>query len=138
MEPGEASSVEVRLLGPVRVLRAGAEVDLPRSRKTRALLALLALAREPLSRARLCDLLWEGPSDPRAELRWCLSKLRAVVDEPGRRRIDADPSVIAFDRSGVLVDGALLDELAAEEWARRARRGCASSTRGCAATSSTE
>ncbi|MFO0693838.1 MAG: hypothetical protein U0230_09815 [Polyangiales bacterium] len=114
MEPGEASSVEVRLLGPVRVLRAGAEVDLPRSRKTRALLALLALAREPLSRARLCDLLWEGPSDPRAELRWCLSKLRAVVDEPGRRRIDADPSVIAFDRSGVLVDGALLDELAAE------------------------
>src|SRR5688572_20311557 len=77
----------VRVLGPVSVTRSGVAVSLPRSRKVRALLAYLALAHAPLSRSRLCDLLWDVPNDPRGELRWCLSKLRGVLDEEGRRRV---------------------------------------------------
>ncbi len=61
---------------------------LPPSRKLRALLAYLALAREPVSRSQLCELLWDAPSDPRGELRWCLSKLRRLLDSPGRQPRD--------------------------------------------------
>ena len=42
-----------------------------------------------MSRSQLCELLWDVPNDPRGELRWCLSKIRSIVDEPGRRRVDA-------------------------------------------------
>ena len=34
-------------------------------------------------RERLCALLWEGPDDPRAQLRWSLSKLRPLLDIDG-------------------------------------------------------
>ncbi len=59
----------------------GRLAKLPPSKKTRALLSYLVASRQPQLRARLCDLLWEGPDDPRAGLRWSLSKLRAVFDE---------------------------------------------------------
>src|SRR5690348_6314134 len=84
-----AHGLQVRLVGPVSVLRDGAPVALPRSRKVLALLAFLTLDPSPQSRSRLCDLLWDAPNDPRAELRWCLSKLRSVVDGPDRRRVIA-------------------------------------------------
>ncbi|MGO4816436.1 hypothetical protein AB4156_43790, partial [Cupriavidus sp. 2MCAB6] len=65
--------LELRLLGPLKLLRAGAAETLPPSRKVRALLAYLALASRPVPRERLCSLLWQVPDDPRGELRWCLS-----------------------------------------------------------------
>ncbi len=68
--------LQVRLLGRMAVLRDGDEVPLPASRKVRALLAHLACTPAGISRTRLCELLWDGPDDPRGELRWCLSKLR--------------------------------------------------------------
>jgi DNA-binding SARP family transcriptional activator len=49
------TGVEIRVLGPVSIRRDGAEIELPRSRKVRALLAFLALGR-PVARSRLCDL----------------------------------------------------------------------------------
>src|SRR4051812_21344567 len=67
----------IRLLGELD-LGDGAK-RLPPSRRTRALLAYLAVERRPHSRQRLCDLLWSGPNDPRAALRWSLSKVRAVL-----------------------------------------------------------
>ena len=76
-------SAQIRVLGPVSVSRDGVPVPLPRSRKVRALLAFLALGLGPVSRSRLCDLLWDVPNDPRGELRWCLSKLRGVLDDAG-------------------------------------------------------
>jgi len=85
-----ASALDIRLLGPVRVLRDGIERPLPRSRKVRALLALLALEPGPVARSRLCDLLWDVPNDPRGELRWCLSKLRGVLDDEDHPRIVAN------------------------------------------------
>src|SRR5580700_8249193 len=84
---GTAASLRIQLLGPFSVRRDGAPVPLPRSRKVRALLAFLALGGASYSRSRLCALLWDVPNDPRGELRWCLSKLRALLDDPGRRRV---------------------------------------------------
>lgn len=81
---------QINLLGELAVLRHGQPVSLPASRKTRALLAFLVLTARPHRRDRLCELFWEVPDDPRASLRWSLSKLRAVVDDPDRPRIVAD------------------------------------------------
>src|SRR5882724_10824742 len=102
---GEAAGLSVRLLGSLTIARNGAPVALPASRKLRALFAYLALAPHPVGRSKLCELLWDVPNDPRGELRWCLSKLRAVLDEPDRRRIETSGDTIALDLSDVFVDG---------------------------------
>lgn len=81
---------ELQLIGPLAVRRDGAPRALPPSRKTRALLAFLAISGKPERRERLCDLFWDTPDDPRGQLRWSLSKLRAVVDDPGAPRLHAD------------------------------------------------
>ncbi|HVU02534.1 MAG TPA: BTAD domain-containing putative transcriptional regulator, partial [Polyangiaceae bacterium] len=106
-------ALEIRVLGPIAVSRAGATVPLPRSRKVRALLAYLALSRSPVSRSRLCDLLWDVPNDPRGELRWCLSKLRGVLDDADRRRVvTRDGDQIALDLSDCRVDAREIEALA--------------------------
>ena len=105
-------SVEIHVLGPLRITRGGRDVALPRSRKVRVLLAVLALERAPVSRSRLCDLLWDAPNDPRGELRWCLSKLRGVLDEEGRERVVTHgQSTVALDLSDCVVDAIEIDRL---------------------------
>jgi DNA-binding SARP family transcriptional activator/TolB-like protein len=94
----------VRLLGPLTIIRDGVAVELPASRKSRALLAYLALSPGAVARGRLCDLLWDAPNDPRGELRWCLSKLRNVLDEPQRPRVRASDDRVALDLDGCPVD----------------------------------
>src|SRR5688572_23429728 len=97
-------TLEVRVLGPVSLLRDGVALALPRSRKVRALLAYLVLNPSPVSRSRLCDLMWDAPNDPRGELRWCLSKLRAVLDDEDRRRVVTEHDTVALDLAGCRVD----------------------------------
>jgi DNA-binding SARP family transcriptional activator len=96
--------LSVRLLGQLTIARDGVPVTLPSSRKLRALLAYLALAPHPVSRSRLCELLWDVPNDPRGELRWCLSKLRAALDEPALRRIETEGDTVALRLGGANVD----------------------------------
>jgi DNA-binding SARP family transcriptional activator len=84
--------------------RHGVTLALPASRKTRALLAYLALARHAVARSQLCELLWEIPNDPRGELRWCLSKIRGLVDEPDRRRVSAQADIVKLDLADCFVD----------------------------------
>src|SRR5262249_41007893 len=84
-------------------------LTLPASRKLRALLAYLALAPRPVSRGHLCELLWDVPNDPRGELRWCLSKLRGALDDPGRRRIVTDGDAVALDLTDCDVDARAID-----------------------------
>ena len=60
---GCKAGLAVRLFGPLAVVRDGATVELPQSRKLRALLAYLALAPHPVGRSRLCELLWDVPND---------------------------------------------------------------------------
>jgi len=86
------------------VLRGGDPVPLPASRKTRALLAYLVVTGRPHRRERLCNLLWDVVDDPRAALRWCLSKIRPVVDDPERSRIEANREAVAFRAEGAAVD----------------------------------
>ena len=99
-----ARPLQLRLLGPLAVRRDGAEAALPASRKARALVGYLAMATRPASRSQLCELLWDVPSDPRGELRWCLSKLRGVLDEPGRRRVVAQGEAVSLDLGDCFVD----------------------------------
>ena len=102
---GAASGgLAVRLLGPMAVHKSGAALPLPSSRKVRALLAYLAMAPQPVPRSRLCELLWDVPNDPRGELRWCLSKLRRLVDTPSRRRVETTGETIRLDLTDCFVD----------------------------------
>jgi DNA-binding SARP family transcriptional activator len=99
-----ARPLHVRMLGPLTISRDGAPLAFPASRKVRALFAYLALAPHAVPRSQLCELLWDVPNDPRGELRWSLSKLRSVVDEPGRRRVEASADAVRLDLSDCFVD----------------------------------
>ncbi len=104
--------LELNFLGDVEVVRGGEVLPLPPSKKTRALLAYLALNQRPFRREHLCELLWEIPDDPRGSLRWSLSKLRRLVDDDDRPRIIADRATVGFDSTDAVIDVAALCRLA--------------------------
>ena len=108
------TKLQIQVLGELRVSVDGETAALPASRKTRALLAYLAITARPHRRDRLCELLWEVPDDPRAALRWSLSKLRPIVNRAARPRIVADRERVELDTSDVSLDtleiGARLEE----------------------------
>lgn len=94
----------VLLLGPLQVMRNGTQLPLPPSRKARALLAYLAMAPRPTGREHLCELFWDVADDPRSELRWCLSKLRPLVDTSTTARLVADRESVRIDTNSLDVD----------------------------------
>jgi adenylate cyclase len=100
----EPAGLALRLLGEIELVRGGERLPLPASRKARALLAYLAVTGRPHRRERLIALLWDIPDDPRGALRSSLSKLRAIINEPGRQRIVADRDSVRFEGSDVEVD----------------------------------
>ncbi|MFC4314113.1 ATP-binding protein [Steroidobacter flavus] len=102
--------LQLKFLGELEVVRNGERLELPASRKTRALLAYLALNRRPFRREQLCEMFWDIPDDPRGSLRWSLSKLRRLVDDEAQPRIRADRNAVAFDPAGAIID---IDELKA-------------------------
>ena len=96
--------LEIRLLGEIRLKLGSEHVSLPASKRTRALLGYLAAAATAQSRQTLCDLLWDGPDDPRAALRWSLTKLRPLVNEPKVERLKADREHVIFSLDDVYTD----------------------------------
>lgn len=102
--PDSAGSLRIRLLGELEVRRGGIVLALPASRRTRALLAYLVASGTTHARSALCDLLWEGPEDPRAALRWSLSKLRPLVDDERVKRLRADRDHISFEPADCTID----------------------------------
>ena len=62
----------VRLLGPVQISHDDQPISI-RGYKALALLAYLLLTGQAHSRQHLIDLLFDGPADPKASLRWILS-----------------------------------------------------------------
>jgi DNA-binding SARP family transcriptional activator/pimeloyl-ACP methyl ester carboxylesterase len=94
----------IRLLGGMEVVRGDDALPLPPSKKTRALLAYLAATNRPHRREWLCELLWDLPDDPRGALRWSLSKIRPLVDEPDHPRLITDKQTVALDTTGMFVD----------------------------------
>jgi pimeloyl-ACP methyl ester carboxylesterase/DNA-binding SARP family transcriptional activator len=97
------SLLQIKVLGELTVLRGDEEIILPPSRKTRALLAYLVVVNRRLRREHLCRMFWDVPDDPRAALRWSLTKLRHVLNENGNE------SCLKTDRGGVFVDVGKLD-----------------------------
>lgn len=98
------AALEFSLLGDFQVFRQGAPVALPASRKTRALLAYLVVTGRPQRRERLCELFWDLPDDPRAALRWSLSKLRPIVNDKECERLSADRERVVFNAGDVITD----------------------------------
>jgi DNA-binding SARP family transcriptional activator len=96
--------LELRVLGELEVIRNGSPATLPPSRKTRALLAYLALTRRPHRREELCEMFWDVPDDPRGALRWSLSKIRPLVDSPEKLRLAADRHTVELRCEGLEVD----------------------------------
>lgn len=94
----------IQTLGGLRVKRDGNTLSLPPSKKTRALLAYLLLTARPHRRDRLCELFWEVPDDPRGALRWSLSKLRTIVNEPNNIRMLADRERVELASLDVVID----------------------------------
>lgn len=115
-------ALRVQMLGAFALYRGDRAVALPASRKLRALFAYLALAARPVGRSQLCELLWDGPNDPRGELRNGLSKIRSAVETSDRRRVIALEDTVQLDLGDCLVDalevehaiGAGLDTLSTE------------------------
>jgi len=106
---------DIQLLGQFAVRRDGVPLALPPSKKTRALLAYLAMSGRPQRREQLCSMFWNLPDDPRGALRWSLSKIRDLVDDAAERRLQADRELVRFEPRG-----ARIDELALKAGAEKA------------------
>jgi len=107
MSQGRKSCSEelcIQVLGELRVERGGALATLPPSRKTRALLAYLALTGREHRRARLSEMFWDVADDPRGALRWSLSKIRALVDTPPEKRLVANRETARLELRGARLD----------------------------------
>ena len=99
------SPLKIRLLGELQLVGCdGRAMALPASRKTRALLGYLITTGQPHRRERLCDLFWDGPDDPRAELRWSLSKIRSLLGDDGGARLVADRERVGIELGSAVVD----------------------------------
>lgn len=103
------SGLVIQMMGQLRLYRDDHPVELPRSRKVRALLGYLALAEHGVGRSRLCELLGNVSSDPRGDLRWYLSKLRSLLDHPGSRRIETNDDMVSLNLYGATVDALEID-----------------------------
>jgi TolB-like protein/Tfp pilus assembly protein PilF len=98
------AGVDIQVLGPLGVTVDGAPQTLPKSRKTRALLTMLALEPEPHGRNALCEWIWPDTADPRAALRWSLTKLREVLADNGGPVLNADRDSVSLDWDRVDTD----------------------------------
>ena len=97
------NQLTIRLLGELQLAYGdGPALNLPASRKTRALLGFLVATGQPHRREKLCDLFWDGPDDPRAELRWCLSKIRPLLH--GGAELVADRQRVGIELGSATVD----------------------------------
>lgn len=89
----------VRLLGRAAVVRDDEEIT-ARSRKSWALLALLALTRRPLSRRRVAAMLFDQADDPLGALRWTLAQLRRTLGPTAE--VGGDPIILRLAGGTVL------------------------------------
>jgi predicted ATPase/DNA-binding SARP family transcriptional activator len=96
--------LHISLLGPLEIRRGQRAQELPSSKKARALLGYLIATGRSHRRDRLTELLWDIADDPRGGLRWCLSKIRPLVDDPQTSRIIADRECVEFQSREAQVD----------------------------------
>lgn len=103
-----SSEIRLDLLGPVRLGNSAGDDFTPRARKTRALLAILALAKGPVPRAKLTELLWgdRGEEQAKASLRQALYELRPLGAGgylcADREAVEIGPKKLSTDLAAVL------------------------------------
>jgi predicted ATPase/DNA-binding SARP family transcriptional activator len=102
--------LRINLLGPLEIHRGKQRVELPSSKKARALLAYLIANTRKHRRDRLTELFWDVADDPKGGLRWCLTKIRPLVDDAQRSRILADRETVEFCPEDAQVDLFVLRE----------------------------
>ena len=113
----------IRMLGELQVGSPAAPLALPASRKTRALLAYLAVTAKLHRRAELCTLFWEDAADPRAGLRWSLTQLRQALGDAHRDLIRADRETVGLRSEHIDTDLAQLAPWSASPRGRAAGMG---------------
>ncbi|MDU8914080.1 alpha/beta fold hydrolase [Aestuariicoccus sp. MJ-SS9] len=96
--------LRIEVLGNLRLRVAGKNLQLPPSKKTRALISYLAVSGRAHTRDHLCNLLWEGPADPRASLRWSVHKLRQALARAGLDCIRSDSESVSLDPDAIELD----------------------------------
>jgi DNA-binding SARP family transcriptional activator len=107
--------LRITMLGRMDVRAVTGEPLLPRSRKTRAVLAILALeAPSVVSRQRLAELLWSrrGEEQARGSLRQALHELQDALGPDGRGLIVATRETVALNDEGVWTDARALPAMA--------------------------
>ncbi len=103
---GDGSTIQIKVLGPFRVLRSTGEDCTPTSRKTCALLALLALSPgKRRTRIWVQDRLWgtRGREQGAASLRQSLVEIRKALGAD-RECLIADNTLLGLDASRIRVD----------------------------------
>ena len=104
--PAEAR-LDIRLIGPMRSFDAGGAPVLPRHRKTRALLAVLAIeAPAPVARERLASLLWSDRGRPQAfgSLRQSVRELQECLRSGAEDMLRASRDTLTLATDGLRVD----------------------------------
>lgn len=96
--------LSLKTLGELEVRWNDQPVALPSSKRTRALLAYLAMTARPHRRDRLCEVFWKVPDDPRGSLRWSLSKIRRMVNHSQIERLAADRERVTLQTADVDID----------------------------------
>jgi len=107
--------LRISMLGRMDVRAVTGESLVPRSRKTRAVLGILAMdAPAPISRQRLAELLWSrrGEEQARGSLRQALHELQDVLGEWGRGMIVATRETVALTAEAVWIDAREVPSLA--------------------------
>jgi DNA-binding SARP family transcriptional activator/TolB-like protein len=106
-EPSRESGLSIRLFGGMAIQDARGADLLPRSRKTRAVVAMLALtAPKPVQRAQLTALLWSQRENQqaRASLRQAVHELQETLGTSWSRILVAERHSLSMDLRGVSVD----------------------------------
>src|SRR5438270_3575890 len=102
-----SSEIKLELLGPVRLVNSAGDDLTPRARKTRGLLAVLALSKGPVARVRLTHLLWidRGAEQAKASLRQALYELRNLASggylQADRESASLGPKALSSDLAAI-------------------------------------
>jgi DNA-binding SARP family transcriptional activator/TolB-like protein len=105
-------ALRLRLIGPMDVRRLTGECALPRSRRSRGILAVLALAMpRPVPRARLVGLFWPGRGEEQARgsLRQALHELSEALGPDFAATVIAGRDSLALREGSVWTDVAELE-----------------------------
>lgn len=94
----------LKTLGELSIACDGQPVAMPSSKRTRALLAYLAMSGRPHRRDRLCEVFWKLPDNPRGSLRWSLSKIRRLVNQANVERLAADRERVTLVTTDIAID----------------------------------